>query len=194
MAQANPVPGAASIREAVAVFHDPKALQEAVSDLQGHGFDRAEISFIAREGFSGQVAEDYREAGEVKDKPDVAREAPTDETDIRQRRTLEISMAATIAAFAAVGFTVLSGGATAVAAGVGVVAAGGVGGLGALLGRLYGQGQERYVREQIDRGGVLLWVRTKDAEAERRALDVLRRHAAVDAHVHEVPAGATGDD
>jgi hypothetical protein len=188
MAEAKPVPGEASIREAVAVFHDPEALQAAVSDLQSHGFDRAEISFIAREGFSGHVAEDYREAGEIEDRPDVTREAPTDETDIRQRRTLEISMAATIAAFAAVGFTVLSGGAAAVAAGVGVAAAGGVGGLGALLGRLYGQGQDRLVQEQIDRGGVLLWVRTRDAAAETRALDILRRHAAEDAHVHEVPA------
>lgn len=188
MAEAKPVPGEASIREAVAVFHDPEALQAAVSDLQSHGFDRAEISFIAREGFSGHVAEDYREAGEVEDRPDVTREAPTDETDIRQRRTLEISMAATIAAFAAVGFTVLGGGAPALAAGVGAVAAGGVGGLGALLGRLYGQGQDRFVQEQIDRGGVLLWVRTRDAEAETRALDILRRHAAEDAHVHEVPA------
>jgi hypothetical protein len=188
MAQAKPVPGEASIREAVAVLHDPEALQAAVSDLQSHGFDRAEISFIAREGFSGHVAEDYREAGEVEDKPGVTREAPTDETDIRQRRTLDISMAATIAAFAAVGFTVLSGGAPVLAAGVGAVAAGGVGGLGALLGRLYGQGQERFVQEQIDRGGVLLWVRTRDAEAETRALDILRRHAAEDAHVHEVPA------
>jgi hypothetical protein len=188
MAEAKPVPGEASIREAVAVFHDPEALQAAVSDLQSHGFDRAEISFIAREGFSGHVAEDYREAGEVEDRPDVTREAPTGETDIRQRRTLEISMAATIAAFAAVGFTVLGGGAPALAAGVGAVAAGGVGGLGALLGRLYGQGQDRFVQEQIDRGGVLLWVRTRDAEAETRALDILRRHAAEDAHVHEVPA------
>jgi len=188
MAEAKPVPGEASIREAVAVFHDPEALQAAVSDLQSHGFDRAEISFIAREGFSGHVAEEYREAGEVEDRPDVTREAPTDETDIRQRRTLEISMAATIAAFAAVGFTVLGGGAPALAAGVGAVAAGGVGGLGALLGRLYGQGQDRFVQEQIDRGGVLLWVRTRDAEAETRALDILRRHAAEDAHVHEVPA------
>lgn len=188
MAQAKPIPGGTSIREAVAVFHDPKALQEAVSDLQGQGFDRADISFIAREGLSGHLAADYREAGDVEDKPDVSREAPTDETDIRQRRTLDISMAATIAAFAAVGFTVLSGGAAAVAAGAGVAAAGGVGGLGALLGRLYGQGQERYVREQIDRGGVLLWVRTKDARAETRALDILRQHAAEDAHVHEVPA------
>ena len=71
-----------------------------------------------------------------------------------------------------------------------IVAMGGVGGLGALLGKLYGQGQENFIREQLDRGGVLLWVRTPDPEAERKACDILGRHAAHDVHVHEIPAAA----
>ena len=43
--------------------------------------------------------------------------------------------------------------------------------------------------EQIERGGVLLWVRLRDAEAEQRALDILRRHSAHD--VHAIPATAS---
>jgi hypothetical protein len=180
-----------TIREAVAAFNDPEALKAAVSDLQSHGFDRADISFLAREGFEGHIAQDYAEMRQAEDDPAAKRDPVIDETDIRQRRTLDISTAATLAAFAAAGFTVATGGATALAAGLAVAAAGGVGGLGALLGKAYGQGQQTFLQEQLDRGGVLLWVRTPDAEAEQRALDILRRHSAHDVHVHEVPAAAT---
>jgi hypothetical protein len=46
------------------------------------------------------------------------------------------------------------------------------------------------MQEQLDRGGVLLWVHLRDATAEERALDVLRRHGARDVHMHDIPATA----
>jgi hypothetical protein len=178
-----------TMREAVAAFDDSNALQAAVSELQGSGFDRADISFLARDGLTtGHVEAQYGEAGAVADDPAVPREAVIDETDIRQRRTLEVSMAATIAAFAAAGFTVMSGGAALAAAGAAAAAVGGVGGLGALIGKTWGTGQETFLREQLERGGILLWVRTPDVAAEERACAILRRHAAHDVHVHEVKA------
>lgn len=179
----------AKMREAVAVFDDPEALKSAVSELQGNGFNRADISFLARDGLlTGHVKARYGEAGAVEDDPAVPREAVIEETDIRQRRTLEVSMAATIAAFAAAGFTVMSGGATLAAAGAAAAAMGGVGGLGALIGKAMGTGQKTFLREQLERGGILLWVRTPDADAETRACAILRRHAAHDVHVHEIVA------
>jgi hypothetical protein len=181
-----------TIREAVAAFADAQAMQAALSDLQSHGFDRADISFIARDSYlKGHLAQDYDDVRQAEDDPKARRATPVEETDIRQRRTLEVSTGATIAAFAAVGLTVATGGATALAAGIGAAAAGGVGGLGALVGRLYGQGQQKFMQEQIDRGGVLLWVRLRDADAEQRALDILRRHGARDVHMHDIPASAS---
>ena len=180
------------IREAVAVFDDPKAMQRALSDLQSGGFDRADISFVARDTYlDGHLAQQYGNVHDAEDDPKARRAAPVDETDLRQRRTLDVSAAATIAAFAAVGFTVATGGATALAAGIGAAAAGGVGGLGALLGKLYGKGQQTFMQEQLDRGGVLLWVHLRDATAEARALDILRRHGARDVHIHDIPATAS---
>jgi len=35
--------------ELVAVFDDSERLEKAVSDLQSHGVDRADLSFLARE-------------------------------------------------------------------------------------------------------------------------------------------------
>jgi hypothetical protein len=180
-----------TIREAVAAFADAQAMQAALSDLQSHGFNRADISFIARDSYlKGHLAQDYGDMQQAEDDPHAQRAAPVEEDDVRQRRTLEISTGATIAAFAAAGLTVATGGATALAAGIGAAAAAGVGGLGGLLGKLYGTSQQKFMEEQIERGGVLLWVRVRDAQSEQRALDILRRHGAGDVHMHDIPATA----
>jgi hypothetical protein len=179
------------IREAVAVFGDPASLQAAVSDLQSGGFDRADISFVAREGYlDGHLKKNYPDVRQAADDPDAPRAPVVDETDIRQQRTLETSLAATIAGFAAAGFTVMTGGTLPLAIGLAAAAAGGIGAAGALVGRAAEKSQETFIEEQLRHGGVLLWVHTADLEAERRALDILRRHGGDDAHIHELPAGS----
>jgi len=182
---------AETIREAVAAFDDPGALQAAVSDLQSHGFDRADISVIAPEDLEGHVAGRAGDVRDAEDDPGVERSAVVSDTDVRQGRVLGTSLASVLAAFAAAGLTVATGGAAAVAAGAAVAAAGGAGAVGALLGRVAGEEQQHFMREQLERGGVLLWVRLPDAAAEPRALDILRRHSAHDVHVHEFPAAAS---
>jgi hypothetical protein len=47
-----------------------------------------------------------------------------------------------------------------------------------------------WLQEQLDRGGVLLWVRTPGEAEERKALDILTRYSAHDVHIHEIPAPA----
>jgi hypothetical protein len=81
-----------------------------------------------------------------------------------------------------------TGGGTLVAAGVTAAAVGAVGGVGALLGKAYGKSQHTFLREQLERGGILVWVRTPDPAAEERAQFILRKYSAHDVHVHEVPA------
>jgi hypothetical protein len=170
------------LREAVAVFSNPEQLEQAVSDLQSHGFDRADISFLAHEALSG--------AGEsrgVAQRTETRREAAVTDTDIRQERMLGTSLAATIAAFAAAGFTVATGGALAAAAAAAVVAGGGVGVVGTAIGQKLGEDEAAFLDEQLARGGVLLWVRLGDRVAESRALAVLHRYSD-HVRVHEVAA------
>ena len=62
---------------------------------------------------------------------------------------------------------------------------GGAGGLvGAWLAKLLGDQRARRVQEQLAHGGLLLWVRTWDAEEESRAIKILKRHSGRDVHVH----------
>jgi hypothetical protein len=93
-----------------------------------------------------------------------------------------------VGAAAAAGAVVVSGG-TLAAGIIAAVLAGGAGGLiGSILAKWVGDHHAHYLQEQMDRGGLLLWVRTWDAEDERRAVEILRRHSGSDVHVHALPA------
>jgi hypothetical protein len=173
-------PHGPSLRDAIAYFDDTQTLEAAVAALQSHGFDRADISFVTREGFLGAHA----------GAPDAGHAAPIESTDMQQGRTLATSMAAVIAAFAAAGFTVATGGAALVAVGAAAVAGLGVGGIGAAIGQGAGASARNSIDEQLARGGVVLWVRTRDAAAEARALTILRDEGGAAVHLQEVPAAS----
>jgi len=84
----------------------------------------------------------------------------------------------------AAGAIVISGG-TILAASVAATLAGGAGGVvGSMLAKWLGNNHAQYLQAQIDHGGLLLWVRTRNPKAEERAVDVLRRHSSRDVHVH----------
>jgi hypothetical protein len=182
----------AILREAVGLFHEPEKLHAAVSELQSCGFDRAEISLLAREGIlDGDVAKDYADMHDAERDPAAPRQAVVGETDVRQARTLGTSMAAVVAAFAALGITIFSGGAAAAALAAAAAAGGGAGAVGYALGQRAGHDEDDHIRQQLDRGGVLLWVRTRDAEHERRAGEILWRHGATDVQILDTPVSGS---
>ncbi len=157
------------MRETVAVVDDPERLESAVSELQSNGIDRSELSVLAPNSLSGHRLDDLRREGED---PTTPRDPVVSDTDLRHGTRL----AANIAAFAAAGISVATGGRgrddrTAAAE------AGGVGAAGALVGRILADDQALFLEQQLACGGVLLWARTRDAAAERRALEVLRRYS-----------------
>lgn len=184
--------GKATVREAVGVFHDPDALNGAISDLIGAGVDRAELSLLAQEStLAGEPADDYAATiRRAEDDPAAPRQAVYADTDVRQGRTLATSMASVIAAFAASGAVVLTGGAAAAALLAALGAGGGAGALGALVGKRVGDERRHHLEEQMARGGILLWVKIMKPTMERRICKILERHAADDVHVHDIPVGA----
>ncbi len=57
--------------------------------------------------------------------------------------------------------------------------------IGALLARRVGKKHRDYYASQVEHGGILLWVRVKDAEKERLARDILKGHSGRDVYVHD---------
>jgi hypothetical protein len=176
-------------REAVGVFHHWSNLQGAVDELMLNGFDRAEISMLAGEkAVEEKLGHVYRRVSELEDDPEVPRVAFVGNDSLTEGKASAIGALGYVGAVAAVGAVVASGGALAWAIFAGVAAGGGGAALGTLLARAIGRGRAKDLETQIDKGGLLLWVRTGNAEQERRAIAVLRTHEAEDVHVHEFEA------
>ena len=60
--------------------------------------------------------------------------------------------------------------------------------IGTVLAHWLDKNHAEHLQEQLDHGGLLLWVRTPDEDAQRRALEVLTRRSAHDVHIHQLPA------
>jgi len=177
-----------TIREAVGVFDDADSLQAAIDDLLSSGFDRAEISLLAAEGaVEAKLGHKYRKVAELEDDPVVPRCCYVSTESLGDAQGGLIGGLMYVGAVATAGAVVATGGPLALALSA-TAFAGGIGALlGTLLARRIGEHHAHHLQEQLDRGGLLLWVRTVSPADEERALGILRTHSGRDVHVHDLP-------
>ncbi|MDE2165251.1 MAG: hypothetical protein KGJ66_02795 [Alphaproteobacteria bacterium] len=174
--------------EAVGVFHDPAALEKAVDELEINGFDRSAISVLTTSAHARERTERfYRTVADIEDRADVPRQgfASSDSRTVGKTAAVGIPLyiGAVVGAFA----VVATGGALALAFEA-AIAGGAVGaGLGALLAAAVARHHAAWVQEQLTKGGIVLWVNTPSAEAEKRAVTVLERLGARNVRVHHIP-------
>jgi hypothetical protein len=175
-------------REAVGLFHDETTLQEAADELLINGFNHADLSLLAgHRAVEARLGGLYERVADLEDKPDVAFQAFVDSDSRTEGKGVLVGGLFYIGAVAAAGMVVASGG-TVAALILGVAAGGGAGGLiGAMLAGFLGKHHAHALQEHLDKGGLLLWVHTPDEAHERRALEILQRCGAEDAHVHSLP-------
>jgi hypothetical protein len=175
--------------EAVGVFDDAATLQAAIDELLSSGFDRAEVSLLASEAtVREKLGHAFEKVAELEDDQSVPRSAYVSTESRGDAEGGLIGGLVYVGAVAAAGAVVASGG-TLAATIAAAAALGGAGGLiGSVLAKLIGDHHARYIQEQLDRGGLLLWVRTRDRAHERRAKDILSKHSAHDVHVHALAA------
>jgi len=177
---------AATVREAVAVMADVDALEAAVAALEAAGFRGHDISLLAGHAtVERKLGRMYQRVEELEDDPAAPREAFVSRAAVDRREGVLMGSMATIPALLAAGTVVASAGAVAAAI-AGTAATGAL--IGSVLARWMDQRHAEWLEEQLERGGILLWVRTPDAAAERQALEILKQHAAHDIHLHDIPA------
>jgi hypothetical protein len=56
---------------------------------------------------------------------------------------------------------------------------------------MLGDRRAHHIQEQLEHGGLLLWVRAWNEDDEERAVEILSRHSGQDVHVHSLPAPKT---
>ena len=177
-----------SVREAVAIFYDAETLQDAIDELLSSGFGRADLSLLASEPtVVEKLGHKFKKTSELEDDTAAPRSAYVSTESIGDAEGGLVGGLAYIGAVAAAGAIVASGG-TIAAAFAAAALAGGAGGLfGTTLAKWVGDRHADALQNQIDKGGLLLWVRTWDEAQEKRARDILSSHSAHDVHIHDLP-------
>jgi hypothetical protein len=178
---------ACTISEAVGIFRRSQDLQVAIDELLSSGFHRSELSLLADASIVEAKLGPYEKVNLLADDPAVPRSAYVSPEAIGDAEGGLIGGLIYVGAAVAAGIVVASGGTL---AGIitAVVLAGGTGGLlGSVLAKWLGENHAQYLQQQIDRGGLLLWVRTRTIPHEHRAVDILRKHSSGEVHVHRLP-------
>src|ERR671910_218840 len=174
-----------AVTEAVAVFHDVSDLDAAVGELRAAGFGHDDISLLATEqAVNRKLGHRYERVEELEDDPAAPRIAYRTRASLGESEDRLIGSLTYLPAVVAAGTVVASAGVVAAAV-TGTAIAGAL--IGTVLARWLDQHQAEHLQEQLDRGGLLLWVRTPDPETQQRALAILTRHSAHDVHIHRLP-------
>jgi hypothetical protein len=174
-------------REAVGVFKTAEEFQAAVDELLSSGFNRAELSLLASADALNEKLAGYANAEAAGDNPRIPRTSYISPEAIGDAQGGVIGALAYAGATVAAGAVVVSGGTLAAAVVAATLVGGTAGIVGTILAKWLGEHHAQYLASQIDQGGLLLWVQTKDAEAEERAVDIMKRHSSRDVHVHALP-------
>jgi hypothetical protein len=174
-----------AVTEAVAVFHDVSDLDAAVEELRAAGFDKDDISLLATEqAVNRKLGHRYERVEELEDDPAAPRVAYRTRASLGESEDRLIGSLTYLPAVVAAGTVVASAGVVAAAV-TGTAIAGAL--IGTVLSHWLDQSHAEHLQEQLDRGGLLLWVRTPDPETQQRALAILTRHSAHDVHIHRLP-------
>jgi len=180
-----------TVREAVGVFDSAETLQDAIDELLSSGFNRSELSLLASDSaVEAKLGRKYRKSSELEDDVRTPRTAYVSTESIGDAEGAVIGGLMYVGAGVLMGPVAFAGGTlpaiiTAAAFGAG---AGGL--IGTILAQLLGDHHSRHLQEQLEHGGLLLWVRARDAENEKRAIEILAKHSGRDVHVHALPASA----
>ncbi len=182
------IAGKDALREAVAVFDGAEDLQGAIDELLSDGFDRAELSLLASESaVIEKLGHKYRKSSTLADDFAAPRVAYVSTEAIGGAEGGLVGGLVYVGSLATAGAIVASGGTIAAVAAAAALG-GGVGGIvGSILAKWVGARHAAYLQSQIDRGGLLLWVRTWDAEDERKAVAILSKHSGRNVHIHNLP-------
>lgn len=176
------------VHEAVGVFNNADDLQAAMDDLQSHGFMRHELSVLAdQEKIKSKLGRKYRDVRELEDDPSAPRASFLPNETVGEIEGAFIAIPMYLAVIASTWIVVAEGG-TLTHAVIAAIVAGAMGAtIGVMMARGFSEQRDRDLREKIHKGGLPLWVNLRAPEQENTATSIMKKHAARDVHVHDIP-------
>ncbi len=179
------------VSEVVSVFDNMKQMQKAIDSLLCSGFTHNELSILADDkAIRKKLGYSYKRVQEAEDDVSAPRKPYVSEDSIMEVNGLIVG--ALSYAGATAGTIIVSGGAAITFIG----ATAGIGSgivMGIALVNLIGRKRAKYIQQQMDKGGIILWVHTRNREYENRAISILSRNSAHDVHVHQISTADVTD-
>ncbi|MCI2395982.1 hypothetical protein [Aliiroseovarius sediminis] len=174
------------VPEAVGVFDSFETLQQAFYDLRMAGFSRYDISLLGHEKtLKKKLGDAYWRTEDLEDDPDVPRAAFVSEEAMGEMEGMIVGGVFFIPSYIAMVAAAAAGGAVAATAAAVAIVGLPAAVIGALLARRADKHHRDYYAQQVERGGILLWVRVDTTEKQARAVDILKSHSGKDVHVHD---------
>lgn len=169
--------------EAVAIFDDVASLDRAVQALIDAGFAKDDVSLLASEAaVEEKLGHRYERVEELEDDPDAPRVAYRTLAEFAENERSIANSLTFLPAMIAAGTVVASAGVVAAAV-TGAAVGGAV--LSTVLARWLDHNHADHLQEQLEHGGLLLWVNTPTVDKREKAVAILMAHAASDVHVHD---------
>lgn len=176
-----------SVREVVGIFDDVYHLRDAMTDLQQNGFMRQELSFLADEKtVREKMGRYYSKVHDIADDYRTPRAMFMPDEPVGEAEAAVIGVPLYVAAATATTVVVATGGTLLTALVAAGVAGLGAGAIGAVLARYIADHHAHHIQQQIEKGGMILWVHSRNPGQERKAREILQKHAATDIHIHDV--------
>ncbi|WP_435311834.1 hypothetical protein [Primorskyibacter sedentarius] len=173
------------IPEAVGVFDKFEDLQQAFYDLRMVGIHHSDISLLAGEkALQEKLGTAYWRSSELEDDPRAPRAHFVSEEAMGELEGAIAGGFFFVGSYIAMAAMLTP--ASTLAASIAAIAIGGspAAVIGTLLARRAGKNHKDYYTRQIEHGGILLWVRLRDKEHEKLAVEILKGHSGRDVHVH----------
>lgn len=167
--------------EVVGVLKNEANLENTIDHLLTSGFDQSEISLLATErSVVEKLGHRYNKLSSLEGNSAVPRIAYV------ASENLSVAKGALIGGFLYVGTFAVASVVLAMGWPLPFIVAGGflgaVGGglIGLALGQFVEANHADYLQEQLEHGGLLLWVRARDRERETKAMKIMKSHHARD--------------
>ncbi|HKL69752.1 hypothetical protein [Salibaculum sp.] len=171
--------------EAVGVFDTFEDLQQAFYDLRMVGIHHSNISLLANESvLKEKLGKAYWRASDLEDDPHAPRAHFVSEEAIGELEGAIAGGFFFVGSYIAMAAMLTP--ASTLAASIAAIAIGGSPSavIGTLLARRVGKHHKDYYANQIEHGGILLWVRVDNKEREELAVKIMKGHSGRDVHVH----------
>lgn len=174
------------IHEAVAVFDDPLHLQDAIEELQRNGFMLQELSVLAdKQAVKEKVGHVYYSVDEAKHDHNAPRTVFVPDEVLGSAEGAAIGVPLFFGAAIGSCIAAAAVGTLPVVMAAAVLSGAGGAGVGAVFARYIQKHHADYIRDSLERGGLLLWVNLRSKEQEDKAREILARHTSHDVHINE---------